>query len=66
MDGDTFQVIQIIDMQNYTVKTLCPGESIMLTPDHLTYSHYVYLNMRTRKKSPLNQQILIMKKVDFG
>lgn len=49
--GDTFQVIQIIDMQNYTVKTLYPGESITLTPDHLTYSHYVYLNMRTRKKS---------------
>ncbi|WP_228780263.1 DUF1254 domain-containing protein [Aquiflexum lacus] len=49
--GDTFQVIQIIDMQNYTVKTLYPGESITLTPDHLTYSNYVYLNMRTRKKS---------------
>lgn len=49
--GETFQVIQIIDMQNYTVKTLYPGERITLTPDHLTYGNYVYLNMRTRKKS---------------
>jgi hypothetical protein len=49
--GRTFQVIQIIDMQNYTVKTLYPGESINLTPDNLTYGNYVYLNMRTRKKS---------------
>ena len=49
--GETFQVIQIIDMQNYTVKTLYPGESIELTPDHLTYGNYVFLNMRTRKKS---------------
>lgn len=49
--GKTFQVIQIIDMQNYTVKTLYPGESILLTPDNLTYGNYVYLNMRTRKKS---------------
>jgi hypothetical protein len=49
--GKTYQVIQIIDMQNYTVKTLYPGESITLTPDNLTYGNYVYLNMRTRKKS---------------
>ncbi|MDZ7614289.1 MAG: DUF1254 domain-containing protein [Flavobacteriaceae bacterium] len=49
--GKTYQVIQIIDMQNYTVKTVYPGESITLTPDNLTYGNYVYLNMRTRKKS---------------
>jgi hypothetical protein len=49
--GRTFQVIQIIDMQNYTVKSLYPGESINLTLDNLTYGNYVYLNMRTRKKS---------------
>ncbi|SEI87810.1 hypothetical protein SAMN05192553_101662 [Cyclobacterium xiamenense] len=41
-------------MQNYTVKTLYPGENILLTPDHLTYSPYVYLNMRTCKKSQDN------------
>lgn len=49
--GETYQVIQIIDMQNYTVKTVYPGESITLMPDNLTYGNYVYLNMRTRKKS---------------
>ncbi|MFQ5345065.1 MAG: DUF1254 domain-containing protein, partial [Mariprofundus sp.] len=50
-EGKTYHVIQIIDMQNYTVKTLYPGESITITPDNLTYGHYVFLNMRTRKKS---------------
>ena len=49
--GKTYQVIQILDMQNYTVKTVYPGESINLSPDNLTYGNYVYLNMRTRKKS---------------
>lgn len=49
--GKTYQVIQILDMQNYTVKTVYPGESIALTTDNLTYGNYVYLNMRTRKNS---------------
>ncbi|CAN5393698.1 DUF1214 domain-containing protein [soil metagenome] len=49
--GKTYQVVQVLDMQNYTVKTLYPGESITLSPDNLTYGNYVYLNMRTRKKS---------------
>ncbi|MDG3583545.1 DUF1254 domain-containing protein [Galbibacter pacificus] len=49
--GDTYHVIQILDMQNYTVKTLYPGKSFTVTPDNLTYGTHVYLNMRTRKKT---------------
>ncbi|MBK0370056.1 DUF1254 domain-containing protein [Flavobacterium agrisoli] len=49
--GDFYHVIQILDMQNYTVKTLYPGETFTVTPAHLTYGTHVYLNMRIRKKT---------------
>jgi len=47
--GDTYHIIEIIDMQNYIVKVLYPGESLTVTPDQVTYGNYVYLNMRIRK-----------------
>ena len=48
-ESDTYHVIQIIDFQNYIVDVLYPGESMTVTPDNVTYGHYVYLNMRIRK-----------------
>jgi len=47
--SETYHIIEIIDQQNYIVDVLYPGKSITITPDHLTYGHYVYLNMRIRK-----------------
>jgi hypothetical protein len=47
--SDTYHVIQIIDFQNYIVDVLYPGQSMTVTPDNVTYGHYVYLNMRIRK-----------------
>ena len=48
-ESDTYHVIQIIDFQNYIVDVLYPGQSMTVTPDHVTYGNYVYLNMRIRK-----------------
>ena len=47
--SDNYHIIQILDMQNYTVEVLYPGESATITPDRVTYGSYVYLNMRIRK-----------------
>ena len=47
--SETYHIIEIIDQQNYIVDVVYPGKSITLTPDNLTYGHYVYLNMRIRK-----------------
>jgi hypothetical protein len=47
--SDTYHVIQIIDLQNYIVDVLYPGQSTTVTPDNVTYGNYVYLNMRIRK-----------------
>jgi len=47
--SDVYQVIQIIDFQNYIVRVLYPGESLTVTPDKVSYGDYVYLNMRIRK-----------------
>jgi len=47
--GETYHIIEIIDMQNYIVDVLYSGESITITPDNTTYGDYVYLNMRIRK-----------------
>jgi len=47
--SDVYQVIQIIDFQNYIVRVLYPGESLAVTPDKVSYGDYVYLNMRIRK-----------------
>lgn len=48
-DGDTYHIIEVIDMQNYVVDVIYSGESITISPDNLTYGDYVYLNMRIRK-----------------
>jgi hypothetical protein len=47
--GETYHIIEIIDMQNYIVDVVYPGESVTITPDNTTYGDYVYLNMRIRK-----------------
>jgi hypothetical protein len=47
-EGDTFHIIEIIDLQNYIVDVLYPGKSRTVTPDDVTYGNYVYLNMRIR------------------
>jgi len=47
--SETYHIIEIIDQQNYIVDVVYPGKSITITPDNLTYGHYVYLNMRIRK-----------------
>ncbi|MEA3433222.1 MAG: DUF1214 domain-containing protein [Campylobacterota bacterium] len=48
-NSDTYHTIEIIDMQNYIVGVLYPGEDITVTPDNVTYGNYVYLLMRIRK-----------------
>ncbi len=47
--GQTYHIIEIIDMQNYIVDVLYSGESVTIAPENTTYGHYVYLNMRIRK-----------------
>ena len=47
--SDTYQIVEIIDQQNYIVDVLYPGKSLSITTDNLTYGNYVYLNMRIRK-----------------
>ncbi|WP_323814073.1 DUF1214 domain-containing protein [Cellvibrio sp. NN19] len=44
--GNHYQIIQVIDMQNYVAGVIYAGESITITPDDLTYGTHVYLNMR--------------------
>jgi hypothetical protein len=48
-ESKTYQIIEIIDQQNYIVDVVYPGQSITITRDNLTYGNYVYLNMRIRK-----------------
>lgn len=45
-EGDHYQIIQIIDMQNYVAGVVYAGESLTITPNELTYGTHVYLNMR--------------------
>jgi hypothetical protein len=45
----TYQIIEVIDQQNYIADVVYPGKSLTITPDNLTYGNYVYLNMRIRK-----------------
>lgn len=44
--GDHYQIIQIIDMQNYVAGVVYAGESLTITTDDVTYGNHVYLNMR--------------------
>ncbi|MCP8897936.1 DUF1214 domain-containing protein [Gilvimarinus xylanilyticus] len=45
-EGDHYQIIQVIDMQNYVAAVAYAGDSITVTPEDLTYGNHVYLNMR--------------------
>jgi len=45
-EGNHYQIIQVIDMQNYVAGVAYPGDTITITPDDVTYGNYVYLNMR--------------------
>jgi hypothetical protein len=47
-ESETYHIIEIIDLQNYIVDVLYPGNSLTVTPDNVTYGNYVYLNMRIR------------------
>ncbi|GAA6132646.1 DUF1214 domain-containing protein [Halopseudomonas sabulinigri] len=44
--GDHYQIIQVVDMQNYVAGVVYAGDSITITPDDVTYGDHVYLNMR--------------------
>ena len=48
---DAYSIIQVIDMQNYSIATIYPGESVTLTSEDLSYGNYVYLNARTQPTS---------------
>ncbi|MGI9511602.1 MAG: DUF1254 domain-containing protein [Anderseniella sp.] len=48
---DAYSIIQVIDMQNYSIKTVYAGESYSFTLDDLSYGNYVYLNARTQPTS---------------
>jgi hypothetical protein len=50
-ESDTYQIIEIIDQQNYIVDVVYPGQTVTITRDNLTYGSYVYLIMRIRKVS---------------
>jgi len=45
-EGPVYHVIQIIDLQNYIIDVIYPGESRTVTPDDLTYGNHVFLNQR--------------------
>ncbi len=42
-----YSVVQVIDMQNYSIATIYAGQSRTINLDELSYGHYVYLNART-------------------
>ena len=44
--GNHYQIIQVIDMQNYVAGVAYAGETITITPEDVTYGDHVYLNMR--------------------
>ncbi|MCF6265409.1 MAG: DUF1214 domain-containing protein [Desulfuromusa sp.] len=43
-----YSIIQVIDMQNYSIATVYPGQSVHITSADLSFGDYVYLNARTR------------------
>ncbi|NWO04716.1 MAG: DUF1214 domain-containing protein [Alteromonadaceae bacterium] len=45
-EGDHYQIIQVIDQQNYVAGVAYAGESLTITTDDVTYGTHVYLNMR--------------------
>ncbi|MCK4507603.1 MAG: DUF1254 domain-containing protein, partial [Desulfuromonadales bacterium] len=47
-DYPDYSIIQVIDMQNYSIATVYPGQSVHITPEDLSFGDYVYLNARTR------------------
>ncbi len=42
-----YSVVQVIDMQNYSITTIYAGQSKTINLKDVSYGHYVYLNGRT-------------------
>ncbi|MBE3638810.1 DUF1254 domain-containing protein [Mangrovicoccus algicola] len=63
--GDHYQIIQVIDMQNYVAGVVYAGESLTITPDDVTYGDHVYLNMRvpilTEEKGGIEETLRLQK-----
>jgi len=64
-EGDHYQIIQVIDMQNYVAGVAYAGDSITITTDDVTYGDYVYLNMRvpilSEEKGGLEETLRLQK-----
>lgn len=63
--GNHYQIIQIIDQQNYVAGVVYAGQSLTITPDNLTYGTHVYLNMRvpilTEEKGGIKETLRLQK-----
>ncbi|MDS9470190.1 hypothetical protein RGQ15_21820 [Paracoccus sp. MBLB3053] len=63
--GNHYQIIQVIDMQNYVAGVVYAGESLTITTDDVTYGDHVYLNMRvpilTEEKGGLEETLRLQK-----
>lgn len=63
--GDHYQIIQVIDMQNYVAGVVYAGESLTITTDDVTYGDHVYLNMRvpilTEEKGGIEETLRLQK-----
>lgn len=64
-EGDHYQIIQVIDQQNYVAGVVYAGESLTVTPADLTFGHHVYLNMRvpilTEEKGGIEETLRLQK-----
>ena len=64
-EGDHYQIIQVIDMQNYVAGVAYAGDSITITSEDVTYGDHVYLNMRvpilTEEKGGLEETLRLQK-----
>ncbi|MBU2869641.1 DUF1214 domain-containing protein [Colwellia sp. E2M01] len=63
--GNHYQIIQVIDMQNYVAGVAYAGDSITITTDDVTYGNHVYLNMRvpilTEEKGGIKETLRLQK-----
>ncbi|GAA0684429.1 hypothetical protein GCM10009104_07230 [Marinobacterium maritimum] len=46
-----YSIVQVIDMQNYSIGAVYAGESLSIDKNDLSYGDYVYLNARTQPTS---------------
>lgn len=64
-EGDHYQIIQVIDLQNYVAGVVYAGESLTITTDDVTYGDHVYLNMRvpilTEEKGGIEETLRLQK-----